>query len=388
MRLAVDVLGALSWLIPLAAASSEPTAPFTHDQVLAAVSMAAAVAGCYAALELGARAQARTGLAGAIWLAAAGLLLGAGVWAMHFVALVALETPLLRGFEVGPTVASCVIALVFGASGFVLGGRHWRSWRYGVAGVWFGVGSILMHYVGMQGLLIDADLSYRALFVGGCVRNALLGRPVADVDMATDAEPRTVMALAAAAGLHPVPTGLDHGTVTVVSDGRPFEVTTFRRDVETFGRRAAVAFSADLAEDASRRDFTMNALYAEPDGAVVDPLDRMAYDVHQYLDRDSSGRSAECVAGAGGRLAPFTRWARQHGKRGFLGEFGAGPGEGCARELAALLEHIRRNRDVWVGWTCWAGGPWWGDYPLSLEPASLEAPSDRPQMAVLRQYFE
>jgi NO-binding membrane sensor protein with MHYT domain len=167
MRLAVDVLGAFSGLIPLAAASSEPTAPFTHDQVLAAVSMAAAVAGCYAALELGARAQARTGLAGAIWLAAAGLLLGAGVWAMHFVALVALETPLLRGFEVGPTVASCVIALVFGASGFVLGGRHWRSWRYGVAGVWFGVGSILMHYVGMQGLVIDADLSYRALFVAG-----------------------------------------------------------------------------------------------------------------------------------------------------------------------------------------------------------------------------
>lgn len=127
---------------------------------------------------------------------------------------------------------------------------------------------------------------------------------------------------------------------------------------------------------------------AETARAVVDPIDRMAYDVHQYLDRDSSGRSAECVAGAGGRLAPFTRWARQHGKRGFLGEFGAGPGEGCARELAALLEHVRRNRDVWVGWTCWAGGPWWGDYPLSLEPASLEAPSDRPQMAVLRQYFE
>jgi len=113
---------------------------------------------------------------------------------------------------------------------------------------------------------------FRALFVGGCVRNALLGRPVADVDIATDAPPATVMALAAAAGLHPVPTGIEHGTVTVVSDGRPFEVTTLRRDVETFGRHATVAFSTDLAEDAARRDFTMNALYAEPDGAVVDPL--------------------------------------------------------------------------------------------------------------------
>ena len=113
---------------------------------------------------------------------------------------------------------------------------------------------------------------FRALFVGGCVRNALLGRPVADVDIATDAEPGAVMALAAAAGLHPVPTGIGHGTVTVVSDGRPFEVTSFRRDVETFGRHATVAFSTDLAEDAGRRDFTMNALYAEPDGSLVDPL--------------------------------------------------------------------------------------------------------------------
>jgi endoglucanase len=128
---------------------------------------------------------------------------------------------------------------------------------------------------------------------------------------------------------------------------------------------------------------------AESAHAVVDPLDRMAYEVHQYLDRDSSGRSAGCIAGAGARLEPFTRWARQHGKRGFLGEFGGGPSEGCALELAALLEHIRRNRDVWVGWTCWAGGPWWGDnYPLSLEPASLDTPRDRPQMAVLRRYFE
>ncbi|MFO1143573.1 MAG: CCA tRNA nucleotidyltransferase [Amaricoccus sp.] len=118
---------------------------------------------------------------------------------------------------------------------------------------------------------LTAD-GHRALFVGGCVRNALLGRPVSDVDIATDARPEAVIALAAAAGLEPVPTGIGHGTVTVVAEGRPFEVTTFRRDVETFGRRATVAFTDALAEDAARRDFTMNALYARPDGEVVDPL--------------------------------------------------------------------------------------------------------------------
>jgi poly(A) polymerase len=113
---------------------------------------------------------------------------------------------------------------------------------------------------------------HQAFFVGGCVRNALLGRAVADIDLATDARPEEVLALAEAAGLHAVPTGIEHGTVTVVVDRQPFEVTTFRRDVETFGRRAVVAYTTDIAEDAARRDFTMNALYARPDGRVVDPL--------------------------------------------------------------------------------------------------------------------
>ena len=113
---------------------------------------------------------------------------------------------------------------------------------------------------------------YQALFVGGCVRNAILGASVNDIDIATDAHPETVISLAGAAGLKPVPTGLEHGTVTVVSDHVPHEVTTFRRDVETFGRHAVVAYSEDVAEDARRRDFTMNALYARPDGTVIDPL--------------------------------------------------------------------------------------------------------------------
>ncbi|AXI44642.1 CCA tRNA nucleotidyltransferase [Sulfitobacter sp. SK012] len=109
-------------------------------------------------------------------------------------------------------------------------------------------------------------------FVGGCVRNALLGVPVSDVDLSTDALPDDVIAITERAGLKAVPTGIEHGTVTIVSGGEPFEVTTFRRDVETDGRRAVVAFSTDVSEDARRRDFTMNAIYATPDGQIIDPL--------------------------------------------------------------------------------------------------------------------
>lgn len=113
---------------------------------------------------------------------------------------------------------------------------------------------------------------HQIFYVGGCVRNALLGVPVSDLDMATSATPRQAMALVADAGLKPVPTGIDHGTITVVSDGTGYEVTTFRRDVQTDGRRAVVAFSADILDDARRRDFTMNALYADVTGRVIDPL--------------------------------------------------------------------------------------------------------------------
>lgn len=112
----------------------------------------------------------------------------------------------------------------------------------------------------------------KALLVGGCVRNALLGMPVADIDIATDAVPDEVIALAGHAGLKVVPTGLSHGTVTVIVEGRPHEVTTLRRDMTTDGRHAEVEFSTDVTEDASRRDFTMNALYATRAGEVLDPI--------------------------------------------------------------------------------------------------------------------
>jgi poly(A) polymerase len=108
--------------------------------------------------------------------------------------------------------------------------------------------------------------------VGGAVRDALLGLSVSDVDFATMIQPEKVIARARRVGLKAIPTGLAHGTVTVVADGASFEVTTLRRDVETFGRHATVAFTEDWAEDAARRDFTINALYADSDGTLFDPL--------------------------------------------------------------------------------------------------------------------
>ena len=116
------------------------------------------------------------------------------------------------------------------------------------------------------------EAGHQAWFVGGCVRNTLLDQPVADLDLTTDARPEAVVALAEAAGIKCVPTGIDHGTVTLVIDDQPFEVTTFRRDVATDGRRATVAYADSIFEDAHRRDFTMNALYAAPDGTLSDPL--------------------------------------------------------------------------------------------------------------------
>ncbi len=116
------------------------------------------------------------------------------------------------------------------------------------------------------------DAGYEAFFVGGCVRNAVMGQPASDIDISTNARPNRVMEMAESFGLKAVPTGIDHGTVTVIAGGTPYEVTTYRRDVETDGRRAVVAFSKNIDEDARRRDFTMNAIYASRDGRLVDPL--------------------------------------------------------------------------------------------------------------------
>ncbi|MCI4660511.1 MAG: CCA tRNA nucleotidyltransferase [Neomegalonema sp.] len=112
----------------------------------------------------------------------------------------------------------------------------------------------------------------RARFVGGCVRNALIGAGSTDIDIAIDVPPDETVSLLKAAGLKAIPTGIEHGTITTLAGELPLEVTSLRRDVETDGRRAVVAFTDDWAEDAARRDFTMNALYADGMGQVFDPL--------------------------------------------------------------------------------------------------------------------
>lgn len=115
-----------------------------------------------------------------------------------------------------------------------------------------------------------------ARFVGGCVRDALLKRDVHDVDIATTEPPESVLELLKKAGIHTVPTGIAHGTVTAVVNHKPFEITTLRRDVETYGRHAKVTYIDDWEEDAGRRDFTMNAVFCDADGTLYDPFDGVA----------------------------------------------------------------------------------------------------------------
>lgn len=124
----------------------------------------------------------------------------------------------------------------------------------------------------MAALNGEAAASPIALFVGGCVRDSLLGHPVGDIDIATVLAPEEVSRRLQEAGLKVVPTGIAHGTVTAISEGQPFEITTLRVDVDTDGRRATVAFTDDWAADAARRDFTVNALFADRSGAVFDPV--------------------------------------------------------------------------------------------------------------------
>ena len=128
----------------------------------------------------------------------------------------------------------------------------------------------------MAALGADQSTDLLALFVGGCVRDSLLEREVGDIDIATTLAPEVVTERLHAAGVKVVPTGLSHGTVTAVVDGRHFEITTLRVDVETHGRRATVAFTDDWVADAQRRDFTVNALFADSAGAIFDPVGGLA----------------------------------------------------------------------------------------------------------------
>jgi poly(A) polymerase len=157
-----------------------------------------------------------------------------------------------------------------------------------------------------------AAKGFAARAVGGAVRNALLGRAVVDVDIATPARPEEVIAAARAAGLAAVPTGMEHGTVTVIAAHVPHEVTTLREDVETHGRHATVAFTDDWAADARRRDFTINALYCSADGEVFDPLGAYG-DLEAHRVR-FIGEAGERIREDYLRILRFFRLTAEYGK--------------------------------------------------------------------------
>ncbi len=176
-------------------------------------------------------------------------------------------------------------------------------------------------------------------FIGGCVRDALLNRPVNDVDLATDALPEAVVAALEAAGIKAVPTGLKHGTVTAVSSHRPFEITTLRHDVETDGRHATVAFTDDWEADAARRDFTFNALSLSRDGTLHDPFGG-EQDLRDGIVRfvgDPKQRIEEDVL----RLLRFFRFHAHYA----AGEFDA-PSLAACRALAVRVPRLSVER-VW-----------------------------------------
>ncbi|GGA06799.1 poly(A) polymerase [Blastomonas marina] len=177
-----------------------------------------------------------------------------------------------------------------------------------------------------------------ARWVGGAVRDTLLGQPVKDIDCATPLEPREVIARCKAAGIRTVPTGIDHGTVTALRDEGNVEITTLRRDVSTDGRRATVAFSENWKEDAARRDFTINALYADPASGEV-------YDYFGGLD-DIATRTVRFIGDARERIREdhlrILRYFR------FQARFGSEPPDAEAiaacEELAPTLKGISRER--------------------------------------------
>jgi poly(A) polymerase len=175
-------------------------------------------------------------------------------------------------------------------------------------------------------------------YVGGAVRDGLLGLPVNDVDFATRLRPDEVVERLQAAGLKAVPTGIEHGTITAVSDGHPYEVTTLRRDVETFGRHATVAFTDDWKEDAARRDFTINALMADPvTGEIFDYFGGLP-DLEQRHVR-FIGDPFERIAEDHLRILRFFRFHARFGQ----GEPDAAALEACAARANDLMALSRER---------------------------------------------
>ncbi|MEM9141003.1 MAG: CCA tRNA nucleotidyltransferase, partial [Pseudomonadota bacterium] len=183
-------------------------------------------------------------------------------------------------------------------------------------------------------------LGGQAFFVGGCVRNALMGRAISDIDIATPLVPHDVEQRLHGAGIKTVPTGLQHGTQTAVVDGEGIEVTTFRADIATDGRHAEVAFTEDMAIDAARRDFTMNALYARADGTVIDPLGGLP-DLHAQRVR-FIGQAEDRIREDYLRILRFFRFHAWYGADGVDAD-----GLAACAALADGLDGLARER---VGW--------------------------------------
>ncbi|WNL50735.1 tRNA nucleotidyltransferase [Ruegeria phage RpAliso] len=168
-----------------------------------------------------------------------------------------------------------------------------------------------------------------SLFVGGCVRDALIGVPCDDIDIATSLHPHIVTDLCEAAGMAVKPTGIEHGTVTVICLGDTFEVTTFRRDVSTDGRRATVEYAATYGADAARRDFTINALYADAKGLVIDGTGKGLADLMQRRVR-FIGKASDRIREDYLRILRYFR---------FYARFGEGLPDGDTMEDIFLHQH-------------------------------------------------
>jgi poly(A) polymerase len=191
---------------------------------------------------------------------------------------------------------------------------------------------------GLMTVLTGGEAEPKALFVGGCVRNTLLGRAAGDLDIATVWTPEQVTKRLEKAGIKVIPTGIDHGTVTAVHNGRSFEITTLRRDVATDGRRAVVAFTQDWREDAQRRDFTMNTLLADVQGHVYDPTGRGLADLKDgkvVFVGDPKQRIAEDYL----RILRFFRFHGWYGR----GEMDEAALAAC-RAAAAKISKLSRER--------------------------------------------
>ena len=181
------------------------------------------------------------------------------------------------------------------------------------------------------------DAGYELRVVGGAVRNALMGLEVGDIDCATIANPDQVIELAKTTGIRAIPTGIDHGTVTLVIDGQAFEVTSLRADVETHGRHATVAFGRDWEEDAHRRDFTMNALYLDGQGRLYDPTGQGILDARNRMVR-FIGRADKRIEEDYLRILRFFRFFAQYGKSYRMYDF-----EACITHKPGLA-HLSAER--------------------------------------------